>query len=273
MNVYSKFDTTLVNDLKEPGSTSSINSDSSSKLSTLTPLSKNIPDFSDEDINDSNHLLSKMMQNIKLHEPAKNTYKRLATSDEELTSKIAYHMKEILELIGEDPQREGLLDTPKRYAKAMLHYTKGYTDDLRQVINNALFESESDEDMIIVKNINFHSSCEHHLAPFFGTCSIGYIPNGKIIGLSKFARIVEVCARRLQVQERLGRDILNIITEALNPKFVVVTIEAEHMCMTARGVQKQGTKTITKVCESTFEDKKEKKDALNEFFVLYNSMK
>ncbi|KAL6949260.1 hypothetical protein ACO0OE_001342 [Hanseniaspora uvarum] len=273
MNIYNTFDANIANEMKEPSSNISVNSESSSKLSTLTPLSKNVSNFSDEDLIDPNHLLSKMMQNIKLHEPAKNSYKRLSTTQDDLTNKIAYHMKEILELIGEDPSREGLLDTPKRYAKAMLHYTKGYTDDLKEVINNALFESESDEDMIIVKNINFHSSCEHHLAPFFGTCSIGYIPNGKIIGLSKFARIVEVCSRRLQVQERLGRDILNIIIDNLNPKFVVVTIEAEHMCMTARGVQKQGTKTITKVCESTFEDKREKKEALNEFFVLYNSMK
>lgn len=266
MNNFNSFD----NDVNVPGSNISIDSDSSSKLSTLTPMSN----FSDVNKYTSpNPLFSKMVSNLKLHNPAKNSLLRLQAGEDETANKIAYHMKEILSLIGEDSQREGLLDTPHRYAKAMLHYTKGYTEDINTVINNALFESEGDEDMIIVKNIGFHSSCEHHLAPFFGTVSIGYIPNGKIIGLSKFARIVEVCARRLQVQERLGRDVLEIIMDNLDPKFVVVTIEAEHMCMTARGVQKQGTKTITKVCESKFEDKKEKKEALNEFFTLYNSMK
>lgn len=148
--------------------------------------------------------------------------------------------KKILQEIGEDPGREGLLDTPKRATQAWKYLTQGYTKNIKKVINNAIFESQDDE-MIIVKDIELYSMCEHHLLPFFGKCHIGYIPNGKIIGLSKVARVVDVFARRLQVQENLTRQVAEALMQYTQAKGVGVVIEAKHLCMMMRGVEKQNS--------------------------------
>jgi GTP cyclohydrolase I len=150
----------------------------------------------------------------------------------------------IIEAIGEDPNRPGLKDTPKRAAKAMAFLTQGYNMDLDEVINGALFPSDNDE-MVIVKNIELYSMCEHHLLPFIGKCHIAYIPNGQVIGLSKIARIVDVFARRLQIQENLTAEIANCIVDKTNSNGAAVIIEAQHMCMMMRGVEKQNSVMTT----------------------------
>ena len=147
---------------------------------------------------------------------------------------------DILTQIGEDPQRAGLVDTPKRAAKAMEFLTQGYSMDIDEVINNAMFPSDTVE-MVIVKNIELYSMCEHHMLPFIGKCHVAYIPNGKVIGLSKIARVVDVYARRLQIQENLTNEIANCIVEKTNAAGAAVIIEAQHMCMMMRGVQKQNS--------------------------------
>jgi GTP cyclohydrolase I len=151
---------------------------------------------------------------------------------------------QILREIDPDPQREGLLDTPRRFEKAMRFYTEGYKKDPRAVIGTAIFESESDE-MVLVKDIEMYSMCEHHLAPFFGRAHVAYIPDKKIVGLSKLARLVDVYARRLQVQERLTSQIAHAIQDVLKPKGVGVIVEARHLCMMMRGVEKQNSSTVT----------------------------
>jgi GTP cyclohydrolase I len=143
-----------------------------------------------------------------------------------------------------DPSREGLRDTPRRVEKAFRFYTDGYRRDARQVVGDALFEAETDE-MVVVKDIELYSLCEHHLAPFFGKAHVAYIPNGKIVGLSKLARVVDVFARRLQVQERLTMQVARAIDDVLKPRGVAVVIEASHLCMMMRGVEKQNSKTVT----------------------------
>lgn len=157
----------------------------------------------------------------------------------------------ILEGVGENPEREGLRDTPLRAARAMGFLTKGYQQDVVKVINEALFESDNDE-MVIVKDIELYSLCEHHLLPFFGKCHVGYLPNGKIIGLSKVARIVDVFARRLQVQENLTQQVARALMDHMDAQGVAVVIEAKHMCMMMRGVGKQNSTMKTSAMLGAF---------------------
>ena len=172
--------------------------------------------------------------------------------------------KELLEVIGEDTEREGLLKTPKRVAKSWEFLTQGYDQNLDEIINEAIF-NESAKDMVIVKDIEFYSLCEHHLIPFYGKAHVGYIPNGKIIGLSKIPRIIDFYARRLQVQERLTNQIATCIQDLLNPKGVAVIMEGRHFCMLMRGVQKQNRIASTSSMLGTF---KEKSNTRNEFLKL-----
>jgi len=153
-------------------------------------------------------------------------------------------IKEILRELGENPEREGLLKTPDRVAKSLKFLTKGYSEDPQKVINGAIF-TDTQKDMIILRNVDFFSLCEHHLLPFFGKCHVAYIPNGKIIGLSKLGRLIDIYARRLQVQERLTKQIAETIAQALNPVGVAVVMEAEHLCMQMRGVERQNSTAVT----------------------------
>ena len=190
-------------------------------------------------------------------------YKKIEQYDEEVTNGLIKTYKETLHLIGEDPEREGLLKTPERIAKAMQYCTQGYSLSAHDILNSAKFHEDVSE-MIIVKNIELYSMCEHHMLPFFGKAHVAYIPNGWITGLSKIARVVDVYARRLQVQERLTHQILNAIHDTLNPLGVAVVIEAEHLCMMMRGVQKQNSVTTT----SAFTGEFEKQSTRNEFINL-----
>jgi len=161
--------------------------------------------------------------------------------------------RSILEMIGEDPSRGGLLDTPARAAKAMSFLTRGYGETLEQVVNNALFDSETSE-MILVQDIELYSMCEHHILPFIGKCHVAYVPTGKVLGLSKVARIVDMYARRLQIQENLTKQIAEAIQEVTEASGVGVIIEAQHMCMMMRGVEKQNSKMKTSVMLGSFRD-------------------
>lgn len=171
----------------------------------------------------------------------------------ERSSEYETMVRRQLELIGEDPTRDGLLKTPGRVARSMAWLTRGYDLDPRSVIGDALFV-EDHENMVMVRDIEMYSMCEHHMLPFFGKVHIAYIPNGKIVGLSKLPRVVEVFARRLQVQERLGEQIANAIVDVLQPKGVGVVIEAVHLCMMMRGVEKQNSRTITSSLRGLFRD-------------------
>ncbi len=161
--------------------------------------------------------------------------------------------KELLEVVGENPTREGLLKTPSRAARAFLDFTLGYEQDLTTVLNQAVFTEEF-QDMVIVRNIEMYSLCEHHLVPFFGTVHVGYIPNGKIVGLSKIARLVEMYSRRLQVQERLTHEVAQALEDAICPRGVAVVIEARHLCMMSRGVEKQHSSMVTSAVLGAFRD-------------------
>ena len=159
--------------------------------------------------------------------------------------------RDVIRAIGEDPEREGLLDTPQRAAKAMEFLTSGYRQDLTTVVNNAVFESDNDE-MVVVRDIELYSMCEHHMLPFFGKAHVAYIPDGKIVGLSKIPRVVDAYSRRLQVQERLCIQIRDCINRTLNPKGVAVVMDCAHMCMQMRGVQKQNSSTTTSAFTGLF---------------------
>lgn len=190
-------------------------------------------------------------------------YKRVDNYDEETTRKIAEHVKEILALLGEDAVRDGLEKTPERVAKAMQFLTKGYQENGTEIIQSAIFE-EKYQQMVLVKDIELFSTCEHHLLPFIGKCHVAYIPNGKITGLSKIARVVETFARRLQVQERLAVQIRDCIQESLNPLGVAVVIEASHSCMQLRGVEKSNAITSTSAFSGIFlKDERTRNEFLN----------
>lgn len=179
------------------------------------------------------------------------TYVKDEIYSPDTTAEIAGHVKEILRLLGEDTSREGLLKTPERVAKALQFTTKGYIEDGIEIIRQAIFD-EKYQQMVLVKDIELYSTCEHHMMPFIGKCHVAYIPNGKITGLSKIARVVETFARRLQVQERLTVQIRDCIQEALHPLGVAVVIEANHTCMQVRGVQKSNAITTTSAFSGVF---------------------
>ncbi|MCL3780983.1 GTP cyclohydrolase I FolE [Prolixibacteraceae bacterium JC049] len=181
-----------------------------------------------------------------------NGYRKVEHYDNEVTDELAKNYKNVLELLGEDPQREGLEKTPVRVAKAMQFLTQGYNMDPAEILKSAMFK-EDYRQMVIVKDIELYSMCEHHMLPFFGKAHVAYIPNGYITGLSKVARVVEAFSRRLQVQERLTTQIKECIQETLNPLGVAVVIEAQHMCMQMRGVQKQHSMTTTSDFTGAFE--------------------
>ena len=186
-------------------------------------------------------------------------------SSEEIQKKkeeIAYHYARILELLGEDVSREGILKTPERVAKALLFLTKGYKQDPEQILSSAIFE-EDYKQMVIVKDIDFFSLCEHHVLPFFGKAHVAYIPNKTITGLSKIARIVDVYAHRLQIQERMTTQIKNCIQKTLNPLGVMVVIEAQHMCMQMRGVEKQNSVMTTSDFTGAFNQAKTREEFIS----------
>ncbi|CCA71112.1 probable FOL2-GTP cyclohydrolase I [Serendipita indica DSM 11827] len=201
---------------------------------------------------------------------AKSTLSRLHSTQEERLqreAKLAAAVRTLLECIGEDPDREGLQRTPARYAQALMWMTRGYEERLSDVINDAIFAEDHDE-MVIVRDIDVFSLCEHHLVPFTGKISIGYIPNKLVLGLSKLARIAETFSRRLQVQERLTRQVAIAVQEAIKPQGVAVVMEATHLCMTMRGVQKPGSTTVTSTMLGAFRTRQKTRE---EFLTLIRS--
>ena len=196
-------------------------------------------------------------------------YRKEEIYDEATTAELASHYREILRLLGEDPDREGLVKTPERVAKAMQFITQGYSQDPAEILRSALFH-EPYSQMVLVRDIELYSSCEHHMMPFIGKCHVAYIPNGTITGLSKIARVVECFARRLQVQERLTTQIRDCIQDTLQPLGVAVIIQAEHCCMSMRGVQKADAITTTSAFSGIFlRDERTR----NEFLQLVGSIK
>jgi GTP cyclohydrolase I len=193
-------------------------------------------------------------------------YKKTESYEDNITSGLIKNYGDILHLLGENPEREGLKKTPERLAKAMQYLTQGYQMDAKSIINSAKFHEEVSE-MIVVKDIEIYSMCEHHMLPFIGKAHVAYIPNGWITGLSKIARVVDVFARRLQVQERLTIQIKDAIKETLNPLGVAVVIEAKHLCMMMRGVQKQNSVTTT----SAFDGEFHKNSTRSEFLKLIST--
>ena len=183
-----------------------------------------------------------------------------------MSDKLELITKQLLEEIGEDPNREGLLRTPLRVSKAWKFFSKGYGQDLEKLINEAVFKEDA-KDMVIVRDVEFFSLCEHHLIPFFGKAHVGYIPNGKVIGLSKIPRIIDMFSRRLQVQERLTHQIADAINSVLNPKGVSVVMEGRHMCMQMRGVEKQNSFTSTSAMSGQF---KKSAETRSEFLSIIN---
>lgn len=189
-------------------------------------------------------------------------YKKNETYDEKLTDQMKSRYADMLDFIGEDKDRDGLIKTPERAAKAMQFLTQGYELDAEEILKSALFDEDYNE-MVIVKDIELYSMCEHHMLPFFGKAHIAYIPDGKIVGLSKIPRVVDVFARRLQVQERLTHEILEAIERTLKPIGVAIVIEAAHMCMMMRGVQKQNSVTTTSAFTGQFRKNETRAEFLN----------
>ncbi|MCA1772725.1 MAG: GTP cyclohydrolase I FolE [Halomonas sp.] len=183
-----------------------------------------------------------------------------------MTDDIAQHYQQIISALGENPEREGLRDTPVRAAKAMQFLTHGYHQSLEEIVNGAVFESQTDE-MVLVKDIELYSMCEHHLLPFIGKCHIAYLPSGKVLGLSKFARIVDMYARRMQIQENLTREIAEAVQEVTQARGVAVVIEARHLCMMMRGVEKQNSSMTSSVMLGDF---RANQATRHEFLTLIN---
>lgn len=203
------------------------------------------------------------MSQSKLSEDATPAPEQQQESPHKTGDPVAEHMRQILIGLGEDVHREGLLDTPKRAAKALHYLTRGYHQDLGEIVNNALFDSENDE-MVLLKDIELYSMCEHHMLPIIGKAHIGYVPDGKVIGLSKLARIVDVFAARLQIQENLTRQIAEAIQQVTRARGVAVVIEARHMCMAMRGIQKQNSSMTTSMMLGVFrEDPKTREEFLD----------
>lgn len=192
-----------------------------------------------------------METNFPLNEEELDGYVKIDRYNPEKVARIASHYSEILELLGEDPSRHGLLKTPERVAKALQYLTHGYDLNAAEILRGAMFEEEYSQ-MVVVKDIEVYSMCEHHMLPFFGKAHVAYIPNGRIVGLSKIPRVVDVFARRLQVQERLTNEIRDCIQSTLNPAGVAVVIECKHLCMCMRGIQKQNSVTTTSAFTGEF---------------------
>lgn len=185
----------------------------------------------------------------------------LQTADsDEIIAELASHYEAILRLIGEDCSREGLKNTPMRAAKALYYVTRGYRQNIEDVIHGAMFTAPSSDDMVIVRDIEFYSLCEHHILPFFGTVSVGYMPGDKIVGLSKIARIVDMFARRLQVQERFANELCDVLMDKLQARGVMIHCVARHLCMQMRGVEKQSASTVSIVSSGVFRDDKSLRD-------------
>ncbi|MBS1526572.1 MAG: GTP cyclohydrolase I FolE [Bacteroidetes bacterium] len=189
-------------------------------------------------------------------------YKKIDRYNTGLIDSLSGHYKQVLEQIGEDPTREGLLKTPERVAKAMLFLTQGYDLNAEEILKSAMFKEEYSQ-MVVVKDIEVYSMCEHHMLPFFGKAHVAYIPNGHVVGLSKIPRIVDVYARRLQVQERLTNEIRDCIQQTLNPLGVGIVVKCRHLCMSMRGVQKQNSVTTTSAFSGEFFKEKTRTEFLN----------
>lgn len=201
-------------------------------------------------------------ENLPNRDEGINGYQKIDRYNPELIENLSAHYKDVLSQIGENPEREGLLKTPERIAKAMLFLTHGYELDAEAILNSAMFKEEYSQ-MVIVKDIEVYSMCEHHMLPFFGKAHIAYIPNGYVVGLSKIPRVVDAFARRLQVQERLTNEIRDCIQETLNPLGVGIVIECRHLCMSMRGVQKQNSVTTTSAFTGAFLNEKTRTEFLN----------
>ena len=216
--------------------------------------------------NVSNPLKASLLEQV-VSRPDRNTHNgqaaQIKATSEAAKEQMMQAVYTMLESVGEDPEREGLLKTPKRVAEAMQYLTSGYNQSLDDLVNGAIFD-EGHNEMVLVRDINFFSLCEHHMLPFMGRAHVAYIPNQKVVGLSKLARIVEMYARRLQVQERLTRQIAEAVQEILDPQGVAIVMEATHMCMSMRGVQKPGSWTVTSAMLGVFQDdQKTREEFLN----------